>query len=456
MSPFNQVATLGDEPAFNGRSATEYARLRDAQLQAALQGRLWDSVAYADQARALAGQASRGTTSENRRAARRPIIKTSAAIAAGLLMSWMPVSASVAQEAGVAVRTAPVEIRSLVDRQQVTGSLRAVSRAAVASEESGAVARVAVDEGESVRAGDVIASLDARRHEARLAEAEAELTTLHAIVAERDAELLQARSDLDALDALRARNAATEREHRDAQTAVRVAEARLLSAQRQVESGERGVDLARIALADMNVVAPFDGRVVVRHVEPGEWIDPGDPVITLVSGGVIEARLEVPERFAPALAAGDGSVEVTVETTIGTISSAQVRAVPQVDARARTFPVVIELDDTENRLSPGMSVTAWVPAGPSESRTTVPKDAVVRSAVGAHVFVAEPTDDGGHVATWTSVRVLFTTDDRVALAEGSLQPGQLVVIEGNERLRPDSPLVLLHAAVHQDTLAAAH
>jgi predicted deacylase len=69
--------------------------------------------------------------------------------------------------------------------------------------------------------------------------------------------------------------------------------------------------LLQVRLDDTTIAAPFDGYVIERHVEPGEWVRPGDPIITLVSAGIIEAWIEVPERFAGDIA--QATTPITVE-----------------------------------------------------------------------------------------------------------------------------------------------
>ncbi|MEM1445197.1 MAG: efflux RND transporter periplasmic adaptor subunit [Planctomycetota bacterium] len=361
-----------------------------------------------------------------------------------------------AQAPAAPVRVAAVVSEHITEHQRVTGSLQAVSRSAVAAEESGAIARVLIDEGHAVASGQVIASIDDARHRAHLAQTQAELLALQAVTMERQAELAQAQSDLEQLEALAERNATNEREVRDGQTAVRVAEARLRSAELQADAADRLAELAQIQLDDLNIVAPFDGRVITRHVEPGEWVDPGDPIVTLVSTGTIEARLEVPERFAPVLSEAGDSVTIQVETPAGSISAAQLRSVPQVDTRARTFPILVEFDNRAELLSPGMSVTAWVPSGIAQPHLTVPQDAVIRTARGAHVFVvrADETDRAATQAVQNNVRVLFEANGRVALHADDLSAGDWVVIEGNERLRSNTTVSVINPEATEDARLA--
>ena len=425
------------------------ARVRHAQLNAARDGRMFDSAIFADRAKRLQSLIS----------TQAPRVAAALVLGMSVLLFSSTAFASGGASGGGAsggtpVRVADAQSQVLTDRQRVTGSLRAVSRSAVAAEEAGAVAMVLTDEGKHVQTGQIIARLDADRHEARLAEMQANLATQQAIIAQYEAELTKAQTDLQVLTELLARQAATEREHRDATTAVQVAKARVHSAKRQVETVERQVDLARIQLQDLTIKSPFDGRVVRRHVEPGEWVNPGDAIVTLVSSGKIEAQLEVPERFAATLNNPTDNLSIEVQTAAGSLTSQTLRAVPEVDARARTFPVIVELENREGRLSSGMSVTAYVPAGPAQSRLTVPKDAVVRSGYGDYVFVAQSGTDGQITANRTDVRVLFESGDRVAIAEGALLPGDRVIVEGNERLRPGAALSIIESTPPAtDTLA---
>jgi len=404
-----------------------YTDARRQQLEAALAGDVTTSGKYAEQAKKWSAGIGRFIAM--------PIALVITAI----------FSAGTAQAADMppaTVRTAEVRQEVVQKHNQVTGTLRAVSRTRLAAQEEGAVRDVTVDEGSFVKKGQVIARLDDRRHRARLSEAEAALSTARAGIDERQAELIKARRDREKLTHLKERNAATDLEMRDAITAVSVAKAQLASAQRRVEQLAENVELHRIGLEDTRIIAPFDGRVVERHVEPGEWLQPGEPVATIVSSGTIEAWLEVPERYADEVAAHVDRVTVRIGSDQTDRKSRHVRMVPQVDPRARTFALIVELDNTNEALSPGMSVSAWIATGKAVKQTTVPKDSVIRTARGAHLFRAAVDENGQATAEYTLVKVLFETGDRVVIADSKLAQGDLVVVEGNERLIPTMPLVL--------------
>ena len=338
------------------------------------------------------------------------------------------------------VRTAEVAEQLVQEHRRVTGSLQAVSRAAVAAQESGLVESVLVDEGSIVRKGDLIVSLDARRLGAQLEETRAEHANYEAIVAQRVAELDFTRLDRDRIRLAHEKGAASERELSEVETMLGVRESQLESARRVVESTARRIDLLEIRLEDMKVRAPFDARVVSRHVEPGEWTEPGRPVVTLVSTGTIEARLDVPERYASSVFANPDSLFVQVAADGRSVPSVSVRPVPDVDERARTFQVFVTLDNTSGDLAPGMAVNAWVPTSDESLALLTPKNSVIRDGRDAYVF--RVNDNDTPEADKTPVTVLFAWGDMLAVSSPELGVGDEVVVEGNERLTPDAELIV--------------
>ena len=135
-----------------------------------------------------------------------------------------------------------------------------------------------------------------------------------------------------------------------------------------------------------------------------------------------------------------------IEATGKTVEVDRMRVIPLVDSRARAFLVVVTLDNTAGRLAPGMSLSAWVPTGKTADRLTVDKDAVLRNETGtAYVYVARrqgpQSSSTPAVATPVNVKELFSVGRRIVVESHNLQDGDLVVVEGNERLFPGMPIL---------------
>lgn len=341
------------------------------------------------------------------------------------------------------VIAAPVVQKPVQERRRVTGTLQAVQRAEVASQETGLVREVHVDVGDEVAEGDLLVSLDDRRMKASLAEARARVTAARAVVAERTAEAERADRDLTMKDELFRQRAVSEREFLDAKRGASVAGARRDSAEEELAAAESALELMMVRTADLQVKAPFSGRVVERHVDPGEWLSPGSAVVTLVSTGTIEAWVHVPERYVAAISGGAENLEIVVDGSGMRVPALAVRRVADVDAVTRLFPVVIEVDDREGSLAPGLSVFAELPVGEAEELPAVPVDAVIETFQGASVFRVSGNPDGGMpIAEKVPVEVRFREDGQVYLDPGPVRPGEQVIVEGNERLFPGTPLIL--------------
>jgi RND family efflux transporter MFP subunit len=337
----------------------------------------------------------------------------------------------------------PVRLEPVREHRRVTGEFRALRRSKVGAEEPGLVIEFPVREGRLVSAGDVLARLDDRRLSLELDALKADERAVESLIEERTANKDWREREAELYRQSRERGAANMKEVLDAESEASMARARVTWAERQREVLRARAELLQERLNDMTITAPFDGVVVDRHVELGEWVSEGGPIVTVVSSGNIEAWLDVPQRFYGAVTGQQVSIALRVEATDQTISVTERRVIPVVDPKARSFTVVAALENADGKLTPGMSVTAYLPTGQLTEELTVSKDAVLRNEAGAYVYVARGGGEGGAPASAVpvTVRVQFPVGDRMVIASRDIKAGDLVVVEGNERLFPMMPVI---------------
>ena len=344
------------------------------------------------------------------------------------------------------VRVGRVESQNLQARWDAIGQLREIQRAVVAAEQPGRVMEMIVQEGDAVTAGQtVLAKIDDVWAKLALDTAQAMLTQAQASVAEGRAQLDQAKRDRKYLDDLLVSGSAKPKEVEDAHTTEQAESARLERAQADLMAAQAELHLRQKELERLTVVAPFDGVVVAKMTEVGQWVDQGDPIAEVISRGQIDAVIDVPEAMINNISVG-GNVELLIEPLSLTVVGTVVAVNPSGSSSARTFPVKVRLADQDGKLKPGMSVTAKVPMGQHVDVLTVPNNAVNQSASGAVVWV-----DVNGAAMPVAVKVLFSEGDRYAVepiqADGGPMGARLaqqmrVVVEGAERLFPGRPLMI--------------
>jgi RND family efflux transporter MFP subunit len=338
------------------------------------------------------------------------------------------------------VRVGVVKRMELEERRQVTGELRATNRSNVASIEPGQVVELSIEEGDVVAAGAVLAVLDSRRLRIEKMRLEASRLVAQAVLAARTAELELRNSDLDALRSLDEERAANPKELSDARSQVKVATARKEEATRDLEVIGAQIDLIETRLSDTTITAPFDGVIAAKHTELGQWIGEGDPVVELVANHAFDAWIDIPQRFAGAILGRERKIAVRIDATLEKMPPRRLSAVPIVDEQARSFSVYVRIPNEKGTLAPGMSVTAWIPTGRSGEFLTAPRDALLRNEAGFYVYAARKQGEGPYSAVPVPVELLFQTDRHLALGAGALREGDLVVVEGNERLHPMAPI----------------
>jgi RND family efflux transporter MFP subunit len=350
------------------------------------------------------------------------------------------------------VKVAAAREESLAPRRKVFGELRAQRRTTVAAEEAGIVRELLVGDGARVRAGAPIARLDGARLDLELRILEANAAVARANLVER--ELGQARSarDLELLKRAAAEGGTNPRELADAESDLAVAAALVTQSQAAIAVIEQQAALLAERRRDLEIVAPFDGVVTKRHSEAGAWIAAGGPVVELVDSSHLEAWFDVPQemfaiaqRLATAESQADGASELRaleIQATTGVrVEATGIRVVPEIDAQTRTFHAIAMVREDPGNLAAGLALNAFVPQGPAAPYTLVPKDALVYQGVNTSVFVVR-----GGVAVSTPVRVAFPVGDDVALEAGAVATGDMVVVEGNERLIPGSAVAPIAAS----------
>lgn len=336
---------------------------------------------------------------------------------------------------------APVKKAMSQKTQHVVGTLRARKRSKIAARESGAVLELLVNEGDRVEADAVIARLDPRRLDAQIAEAQADLTVAKAMLTQRQAEVDRAKSDLAMKDRLFKQNALSQSEALDAQREFSVAEAQSTAANDSLSASQARLDLMQVRIADADIRAPFAGQVVSLHSEIGEWLTPGDPVVTLVSTGDIEAWLQVPERHANAVQGKE--IPITLSAIGQVIKSKKLTLVADADTSTRTLQVIALLPNEDGQLTPGLSVSAQLPVTEKSERLSVPVNAIAQSYAGPGVFVATPQKGSPlPVARRVEVEILYQENGIAYLISDELKENDQVVTEGNERLFPFQPLLV--------------
>lgn len=339
------------------------------------------------------------------------------------------------------VRFEPLRMMDVEQRRSVTGDLRASARSRVATQVAGQVIEMLVDVGDEVNRGAVIARLDKELLEIDLVRAEAEIRAFSATVDERRASIRLAQFDVERLEVLSRSQGATVRELEDARSRLDEAKARLAVAQADLAAVESDAARIRKRIGDTQVRAPFSGQVISKSTEVGEWVSEGGEVVELVSIETIDAYIDVPQQFVAVLQrVGESeqdraTVSIRIDALGIVVESSDVVVIGSGDRLARSFPVRVRITNPDRDMKPGMSVTGSVPTGERMNALTISKDAVLRDAAGTIAFF-----DAGGSAGVQPVELLFAVGDRYVIRGRNWSEGMRVVIEGNERLRPGTPL----------------
>jgi len=300
------------------------------------------------------------------------------------------------------------------------GSLRAVRGVDVTTEVTGLVRTLRFTSGDDVKAGQVLVELNA----------DAEIAQQHA---------LEAAADLSA----------TVYERDKAQYEAQAISKAQLDADAADLKNRRAQAAAQAALvAKKTLRAPFAGRLGITTVNPGQYLNTGDKVVTLQAVDPVYVDFKLPQQQLAMISNGQ-TVNLTTDAFPGVKFAGKITAIdPRVDAATRNFQAEATIPNPERRLMPGMFARVAVLAGDTQRYLTLPQTSITYNPYGATVFIAQKKPGGTDkevIAQQSFVTLGLTRGDQVAVLKG-VKEGDVVVTSGQLKLNNGTPLVINSSA----------
>ncbi|SDL51354.1 efflux RND transporter periplasmic adaptor subunit [Aliiruegeria lutimaris] len=357
---------------------------------------------------------------------------SAAAIIAAIVFTVMGPNATYAQGRPASVQTEIVSVARMSETSRVFGQVVAERESEVAARVPGIAAEIPVRVGSRVEGGDILARLDTELLQIEVARAETELMIAEAGVLVAEARLDRALKAFGRAENLRASANISDATLEERTSSLAEARGLRQEAQARIASARNAMDRAQYNLRNATVRAPFAGVVLEVSTEIGQYVTAGSRVVTLLDLGQLEVQANIPAALIEALRP-DEPVKGTTGT--GVVLDLELRAIlPTEFSATHTRPVLFDLIDSDANVAVGQSVTLDVPASAPRDVLVVPKDALVQSRDGWSVFV---NDDG--IAAPRTVEIGDAVGGSFEVLSG-LQPGDEVVVRGNERLRPGQPI----------------
>lgn len=313
------------------------------------------------------------------------------------------------------VTTMTAQMKEWRNQIDTVGSLRAWRGTDLSTEVTGLVRVVKFRSGQSVATGDVLIELNADAEKAQLVS-------------------MQAAADLARTTLARDREQLTV--HAVSQATIDSDEADLRSKLAQVEQQHAIIEKKLIR-------APFAGRTGITLVNPGQYLNAGDKVVTLQSIDTLLLDFNVPQRELQRVKLG-AEITANVDAWPQRVFAGKVTAInPAVDTGTRNVQVEASLQNPKHELLPGMFARVGLLLGSRERHITIPQAAVAFNPYGATVFIAESGKNEKGEATLTARQAFVTTGltrgDQVAILTG-LKEGDVVVTSGQLKLKSGTVL----------------
>jgi len=344
---------------------------------------------------------------------------------------YRQISAAIAQHSGF--KMPPTAVTALVATTEpweknieATGSFSAYQGVTIAAEEPGKVVKLGFESASKVKAGDILVQIDTSVEEADLKAAEARFDLSNA--------------NNDRMKKLAGTGAMADREMDDVDSQVKQ-----MSAQ---------VDSLKAKINRKTIRAPFDGQTGIRQVQLGQYVVPGDPIVSLQTMDPIYVNFELPQQDIDLVKSGQ-KIRVNVDTFGPMAFEGTVSAVdPQINEVTRMVRVQGTFANAKEKLRPGMYCRVTVLSGDGEMFVTLPITAIARAPYGDSVFVIQKMKDPkglGYLGVKQEfVKTGARRGDQVAVISG-VKAGDQVATSGLFKLQPGAEVLVNNEIIPQNS-----
>ena len=339
-----------------------------------------------------------------------------------LLVSLSLVSTAFSQEPPPAkVVLSPVQQEVIAQTQSVLGTLYFERESMVSAEVTGRVDSIAVEEGNHVKKGQKLVTLNTDLLEKDIALRIARIEQI-------DLRITFAEKNFKRLEKVYADQGVSEKAYDDA----------LYSFQdSKVEKLAANEELAKLLIQkEKSVVkAPFSGIIMDKNVDTGDWVQQGKLLVRIASTDDLYVRVPVAETMLQYIKVGD-KVPVEIVAYGNEIMGVVEDVSPTADAKTKNVFLKVKIP-VQKHIAENMSAAVYVPAGPKSKLSIIPRAAVIKFQGKDFVYTVK---DGK--ASILPVNIVSYLGDKVGVDNPYIAEGMNLVVEGNERLRPDQPVIV--------------
>ena len=284
------------------------------------------------------------------------------------------------------------------EEENLMGLIYSKSSPSLAVEVSGRVVKIIADVGDEVKAGDILAKIDSEKYNLQFSQAKAEIARLSALLVNKELDLQRAEKLFKDNLVSEEMMDRTKADFNALKEQMNAADAQLRNANRLIE--------------ETNIKAPIESEVAIKHIDAGDYVQPGMVVYELVDTKNLKVDLSFPEYLSPKLKKGL-EVRITSPTNPDEIVISKIRDIkPNIDSRNKSLTTIIDFENPGTWL-PGASSRATVVFSKFENAIVVPQISVVRRSIGEVIYVVK-----GDSVKETPVKTGLRKEGYIQILEG--------------------------------------
>ena len=284
------------------------------------------------------------------------------------------------------------------EEENLMGLIYSKSSPSLAVEVSGRVVEIIADVGDEVKAGDILAKIDSEKYNLQFSQAKAEIARLSALLVNQELDLKRA-------EKLFKDNLVSEEMMDRTKADFNALKEQMNAADAQLRNTKRLIE-------ETNIKAPIKSEVAIKHIDAGDYVQPGMVVYELVDTKNLKVDLSFPEYLSPKLKKGL-EVRITSPTNPDEIVISKIRDIkPNIDSRNKSLTTIIDFENPGTWL-PGASSRATVVFSKFENAIVVPQISVVRRSIGEVIYVVK-----GNTVKETPVKTGLRKEGYIQILEG--------------------------------------